>query len=325
MTEELLYRLIAGFGAGLALLLAGSISILLAKRSHRVRIVLSAAAAIACGLLTVTLIPIPMALASVSATVLGIAFLSGLTSNRLAAATGKCLGVARRPTCQAVTLMVIGAAAMAGTLGHLTRVEEAVVDADMKWMVESSVHPDLQVVTSEIATTDLGRTITLRETANHRDPAELEGFERQLFPDMRRAQRIFRVAPPSDVSNCHGWIFTGGEYWVSPEDVETILTDNGYQAVSEPRPGDLVVYRLANSIAHTAILHSVLPSRPMMVEGKWGWMGVYLHAIDESSYGKSYTFYRSSRPGHLLAGLDGRPTVATSRPGPKPATALASN
>ena len=44
------------------------------------------------------------------------------------------------------------------------------------------------------------------------------GFEGQLI-----------VAGRGDaLSNCHGWVFTGGRYWIPIESVDTILNDNGY-------------------------------------------------------------------------------------------------
>jgi hypothetical protein len=45
-------------------------------------------------------------------------------------------------------------------------------------------------------------------------------------------------------------------------------------------------------------------------------MGVFLHPADKCIYGNDYTFYRSPRSGHLLAGLGG-PAV-TEPAGMKP-------
>ena len=55
---------------------------------------------------------------------------------------------------------------------------------------------------------------------------------------------------------------------------------------------------------------------PVLVEGKWGWAGVFLHPVGGAGYGTAYTFYRSHRTGHRLAGLDGSPSgqVATVAP-----------
>ena len=53
-------------------------------------------------------------------------------------------------------------------------------------------------------------------------------------------------------------------------------------------------------MAHTAIVRYVSEGMPVLVEGKWGALGVYLHAVEESCYGRNYMFYRSSRKGHQL-------------------------
>ena len=40
-------------------------------------------------------------------------------------------------------------------------------------------------------------------------------------------------AKPDATHNCHGWLFTGGRYWVAGDQVEDILADNGYAQVWE--------------------------------------------------------------------------------------------
>ena len=55
---------------------------------------------------------------------------------------------------------------------------------------------------------------------------------------------------------------------------------------------------------HTAVVRYVADGQPAMVEGKWGWMGVFQHTASDSRWGQHFTFYRSPRPGHLLAGLE---------------------
>jgi hypothetical protein len=115
---------------------------------------------------------------------------------------------------------------------------------------------------------------------------------------------VIRRRPPADRCNCHGWVFAGGKYWVNPDQVEHILDDNGYQPISEPRLGDLAIYRnSADTIIHTAVVRAICDDGIVLVEGKWGWMGVFLHPVGESCYGKNYGFYRSDRSGHLLVEL----------------------
>jgi hypothetical protein len=102
-------------------------------------------------------------------------------------------------------------------------------------------------------------------------------------------------------------VYTGGRYGVSGADVDSILADNGYRGVADPRPGDLVVYRQAGAVAHSAVVRYVSPGLPVLVEGKWGAAGVYLHAAGESVYGTEFTYYRADRPTHVLGGLDTPP------------------
>ena len=54
--------------------------------------------------------------------------------------------------------------------------------------------------------------------------------------------------------------------------------------------------------------------QPVMVEGKWGAMGTFLHPADKSIYGAEYAFYRSARGGHLLAGIGGPAGTGEVRP-----------
>ena len=83
--------------------------------------------------------------------------------------------------------------------------------------------------------------------------------------------------------------------------------------MTDPRPGDLVVYRLGGAVAHTAVVRYVTGGMPVLVEGKWGWAGVFLHPVDKSAYGGSFGYYRSARAGHSLAGIESEP-LASPRP-----------
>ena len=131
--------------------------------------------------------------------------------------------------------------------------------------------------------------------------------ERDALGGADNVGRMIRMGPAADRCNCHGWVFTGGRYWLGAADVEHILADNGYRPVSDPHPGDVVIYRTGGLITHTAVVRAAGGGGPVLIEGKWGWLGVFLHVPEGSWYGREYTYYRSPRPGHLLAGLGGRP------------------
>lgn len=59
----------------------------------------------------------------------------------------------------------------------------------------------------------------------------------------------------ADQSNCHGYTFLNGEYWMYGSQVEQILADNDWQPVTEASviSGDIAVYRESNGrVCHTA-------------------------------------------------------------------------
>jgi len=112
------------------------------------------------------------------------------------------------------------------------------------------------------------------------------------------AQRIIRTAPPDKTSNCHGWVFTGGRYCLVGRDVELILRDNGYEQVSDPMAGDLVIYRDGGEIVHTGLVRAT--GDLTMVESKWSVGGRYLHAPADQGFGRSWAYYRTARASHVL-------------------------
>jgi hypothetical protein len=155
-----------------------------------------------------------------------------------------------------------------------------------------------------VARTDAGRQLRLVLPRFPRQPAEVAAEDDRLLTALGYAGRVARTGPPTEATNCAGWVFTGGRFWVEPEDAERVLADNGYRPVADPRPGDLAVYRRGGALAHAAVVREAGADRAAaIVEGKWGWMGVFRHPAGDCCYGPDYTFYRSPRRGHLLAGL----------------------
>ena len=134
--------------------------------------------------------------------------------------------------------------------------------------------------------------------------------EERFLQNSQLSYQVMRQGGADDHSNCHGWVFTGGRYLLSGDDVDLILKENKYLEQHEPRPGDLVVYRSSGVVLHTAIVQYVTEGQPVLVQGKWGNLGVYLHPVEKSPYGSEFTYYRSIRTGHLLAGTGG--TAPTS-------------
>jgi hypothetical protein len=157
----------------------------------------------------------------------------------------------------------------------------------------------------------------LQEATSPREAQQLAGIEERILAAGALRDAVIRVGPADDRSNCHGWIFTGGRYVVRGADVHAILRDNRYQEQSQPRPGDLVVYRNADgSVCHTALVQYITEREPVLVKGKWGNLGIFTHPVDQSPYGVEFAFYRSPRAGHLInivsvSGDDPPPTVVT--------------
>lgn len=103
--------------------------------------------------------------------------------------------------------------------------------------------------------------------------------------------------PASSAANCHGWVFLDSQFLIPGEAVQQILDDNGYEIVTEPKAGDVIVYRDSNrNIAHTGLVRGVLNDGTIIIESKWGVDGIFLHDPDGTPYSTLYEYYRSSRP-----------------------------
>lgn len=158
--------------------------------------------------------------------------------------------------------------------------------------------------------TDRGTDVPLKRVNEARPVEEILAAERRMLDRSPHRDALVRRSAADEGTNCHGWVFAAGRFWVGGAHVPTILAENGYTEASDPRPGDVVVYREGGTVTHTAVVRYVTPGQPVLVEGKWGWLGVYLHPVERSAYGADFTYYRSPRPGHTLAGLDGEPAPA---------------
>jgi hypothetical protein len=160
--------------------------------------------------------------------------------------------------------------------------------------------PERVADTERLAITDRGRSITLWRPKSAMSDDEIVSREVRSLKLAHASVEITRTAEGSVDSNCHGWVFTGGRAILANNEVDLILADNGYEITEQPRPGDLAIYRNGETVSHTAIVRAVEPGRPVVVEGKWSWMGVYRHAVGDSIYGRQYAYYRSPRADHLL-------------------------
>lgn len=303
MTEAFFNEMIVLAGTATGMVLLGLARLLAGGRSLGLRTAttVGCVAAPAGGL-------VALGLSGPAATVAGVVGLVALgaavlRSGRLAEWLSAAVRYAGRTGIQSAGLSVGGGALLIAGLGRYEGALEGAADRDMAAIEVAAWKPPMHVRTDAAVATDKGRPVTLHVAAELREPAVIRAAEQKLLGSFPSHDKLIRVAPPSDVCNCHGWVFTGGRYWLGPDDVQRILEDNAYQPVSDPRPGDLVIYDDGMKISHTAVVKAVVPGGPVLVEGKWGWMGVFLHAVDSSCYGDRVTYFRGPRTSHVLAGL----------------------
>jgi hypothetical protein len=305
MTSDMFDRFVPAIGAGAALVLVGAANLLLAGCGVWAR---GAATAAALGLVggAVASIGQPGLLASTAQLLaLGLApyllFSLRPVPARLAA-TVAALGRAR---VRAALLTMFGGAALAGSVVLFDRADRTAMEADT-FEMELMLGRPRSVLNEEIrVTTDRGTRIVLREPVRGAEQLDRRSAEERMLRGAKIDEDVIRRGPADDRANCHGWTFTGGQFLLTAEDVELILAENGYQQTRDPRPGDLVIYRHAGAISHSAVVRYVTEGQPVLVEGKWGQLGVFLHPPEKCTYGTDYTFYHSGRRGHLLVGLTG--------------------
>jgi hypothetical protein len=153
-------------------------------------------------------------------------------------------------------------------------------------------------IQATLAKTDAGRTIPLFqfEMLTSAEAAELA-----ILAEERYQHQVIRLGVSSPASNCHGWVFTGGQFGIRNPDVPQILADNRYEVVQDVREGDLAIYTNGNEITHSGLVRVADSSGKVLVESKWGPFGVFLHAPAMQPFSGMCAFYRSTRKGHLVA------------------------
>ena len=305
MAGDSIVQLVVVFLAGVGLLLAGGINLFLRQRSTwlRAAVTLLIVAGISVAVWKGTaLASAAVKTGSILLVALSICLL--FDSNRLA----RILTTVRKPAARWSLVAVLGIGMAVGAVVYEEYRAEREIDRQSAEL-ELLTLPPATRPGPERASTDLGHPVPVNEAISLRDDAALHTLEETVQQNPAIRDSIIRCSPATDRSNCHGWIFTGGRYWVTGAEVDRILTDNHYLPVSDPKPGDLVVYRNGKTVAHTGLVTYVTEGHPVLIEGKWGCTGVYLHAVDKSIYGSNYTYYRSARNGHLLAGLGSQPHV----------------
>lgn len=188
-------------------------------------------------------------------------------------------------------------------------------EEEVRWEIPT----ELEDLPGNPARTDKGQPVSLKVPKNLATRDEQKWLQRQtqLLQRDGMMERVIRVEQGSPLANCHGWVFTGGRCWLPCEEVEAILQDNGYQPVTPPKPGDLAIYRDRNGVVvHSGIVWAVRNQDLVLVESKWGKMGIFLHPSHVHVYDNaSCTYYRTERGSHLLAGFESveNPTTVAHR------------
>jgi hypothetical protein len=155
------------------------------------------------------------------------------------------------------------------------------------------------------ARTDRGSPIRLVRPKDPVTSRRMRWLEGQVLGGLIQSGRLVRTGPADVRCNCHGWVFTGGRFWVMWEEVAQVLQENGYTPAAAAAAGDLVVYRDESGVInHTGVVRSAAGEGAVFVESKFCWQGLFVHRVEDTEYGQSYTFYHTERGGHRLAGLE---------------------
>ena len=215
----------------------------------------------------------------------------GLASFLRSSAFQRCLCVVARPAVAASLLLLVSLVASRFVQSAATPAADPI---DIPLMASARSHP----IEGLVALTDHGRALSL---IAYDDEPEITEIERSFLAAEKYEHQIIRLAEPSPLCNCHGWIYTAGRFAIRSSAIDDLLHDNGYAEVPEPQKGDLVIYRArSGNIEHTGVVRLVDDANLTLVESKWGPLGVYLHPVDAQPYGETRHFYRSSRVGHLV-------------------------
>lgn len=217
------------------------------------------------------------------------------------------VGRLRRPW--AGVILVVAAAGVAAWLWR-SRDANAVIDAALRPAPGTNLMQFMRPAETQ-AVTDRGRTIPLYHlTVLPARDEQLAGEQRFLRTSLSAGQ-VLRLAPPDPSYNCHGWVFAGGFYWIPAPEVPRVLEDNGYQQVSVPAEGDLVVFYERGETVHSAIVCGHTANGEPLLESKWGALGLYVHPLRHALIHGDPAFFRTSRPGGHRLELRSAPAVGS--------------
>jgi hypothetical protein len=217
-----------------------------------------------------------------------------------------------RPRLRKVTVttgLLVGGATVLTWLMWQLEDPPAVVDRSHFSVAKTSELEQREGAGVSLAWTDLGSPVNLYKAL---EPLPWLQHEAATL-EAEYANRIIRVAPFDPTHSCHGWTFTGGRFFVSGKDVDRILQENGYVEVSDPGVGDVIIYRNSeDQVMHSGVVRLTDGQGMAVIESKWDVLGRYLHAPDVQPYSQQFSYYRSARKGHILAGIETLPATQST-------------
>jgi hypothetical protein len=223
------------------------------------------------------------------------------------------LGWLRKPGLPWVVTGIVGLLTAGGSYAFYEYTLQAEAERDQAQIDLIGRNPPLAPAEHIQATTDRGTKLELRTPIESRSAAEMETSEKNYLVGTGKYSGVIRTNAANDACNCHGWVFTAGQAWIAGTEVPKILEENGYRTVSVPQAGDLAIYRsFDGKVSHTAVVRYTSPNSPVLVEGKWGCLGVYIHRPDQCPYGNEFTYYRAPRGLHTLRGIQIPSTIPNS-------------
>jgi hypothetical protein len=239
-----------------------------------------------------------------------------VTSQRLLESLQRLAWVVQSQRARWALLAIVGIVVLGVESQRFDSLREQEIDADMASIqMEIFAAPPTEDLLHH-AFTDAGAMIPLIRTTESRSGTEMDEIEEVSMNRLPYRSQLIKRASANDRFNCHGWVFAEGQHGIHGFDVDRILQENGYNKVVDAVPGDLCIYRDDDQrVLHTAIIRAVCDDGTVLVEGKWGWMGIYLHPASQSNYGENFRFYHTDRGHHRLANTNisnNAPVVATS-------------
>ena len=153
------------------------------------------------------------------------------------------------------------------------------------------------IVTDMEAVTDAGTKIPLYHSRFYGAAVEVSRY----IVDMEAEQgQVIELYAENPACNCHGWVFTGGQFALRNFDVSSILRDHAYFEVLQVEANDLAAYFDGDRVTHTGVVRMVDPSGLILLESKWGPYGVYLHPPDRQPFAGKCRYFRTNRASHQL-------------------------